>query len=91
MTETTCSSFYGYFDENGTIQKSQTEQPYGVFCEIGDDCEWENCSCGGICVECDKICDKDCECNDSEWAEEDEKVRIQDEQEEIEAWNKSFE
>ena len=65
ITEMNDQPFYGYFDEHGAIKISLTEKPYGLFCEIGDDCEWENCSCGGICVECDKICDN-CDCDSLE-------------------------
>ena len=46
---------YGYFDKDGTIKQTNTKQPYGVFCKVGEDCDYENCSCGGEVEEEEEI------------------------------------
>ena len=78
-------SIWGFFDDDGKVQQSLTIKPYGLFCKIGDDCEFENCICVGICVECDKLSGIDCECNDDdEWVHQ---LKLRDEIEEFNFYN----
>ena len=38
---------------------------YKTLCKVGEDCDYDDCDCSGVCYECDNVTSK-CECSQDE-------------------------